>query len=100
MSRLLKSRGYFMKSLGFVLLLGFISLGAIGGCNSNNNDNPTALTENDFAEDSALRAALTSANLNGADLSGAVRCDECICPDPSIGTCNGCASVDICTGPE
>jgi hypothetical protein len=95
MSRLLKSRGYFMKSLGFVLLLGFISLGAIGGCNSNNNDNPTALTENDFAEDSALRAALTSANLNGA-----VWCDRCICADPSIGTCIGCASVDICTGPE
>ncbi len=25
-----------MKSLGFVLLLGFISLGAIGGCSDNN----------------------------------------------------------------
>jgi hypothetical protein len=31
MSRLLKSRGHFMKSLGLVLILGFISLGAIGG---------------------------------------------------------------------
>jgi hypothetical protein len=28
MSRLLNSRGYLMKSLGFVLLFGFISLGA------------------------------------------------------------------------
>ena len=35
MSRLIKSRGYFMKCLGFVLILGFISLSAIGGCGSN-----------------------------------------------------------------
>jgi len=31
---LLKPRGYLMKCLGFVLLLGFISLGAIGGCHN------------------------------------------------------------------
>ena len=37
MSRLLKSRDYVMKCLGFVLLFGFISLGAIGGCNNNNS---------------------------------------------------------------
>jgi len=35
MSRLLKSRDSLMKCLGFVLLFGFISLGAIGGCNNN-----------------------------------------------------------------
>jgi len=34
MSRLLKSQNYLMKCLGFVLLFGFISLGAIGGCNN------------------------------------------------------------------
>jgi len=34
MSRLIKSLDYLMKSLGFVLLFGFISLGAIGGCNN------------------------------------------------------------------
>ena len=34
MSRLLKSRGSLMKCLGLALLLGFISLGAIGGCNN------------------------------------------------------------------
>jgi len=35
MGRLLKSQDYLMKSLLFVLLFGFISLGAIGGCNNN-----------------------------------------------------------------
>jgi streptogramin lyase len=35
MIRSLKSRDYLMKYLGFVLLFGFISLGAIGGCNNN-----------------------------------------------------------------
>jgi len=38
MSRLLKSRDYLMKCLGFLLILGFISLGAIGGCNNNGGD--------------------------------------------------------------
>ncbi len=53
MSGLLKSRGYLMKCLGFVLLFGFISLGAIGGCNNNGGgqDGTRALTENDFAQD-------------------------------------------------
>jgi len=36
MSKALKSRDYLMKCLGFVLLFGFITLGAIGGCNNNN----------------------------------------------------------------
>jgi hypothetical protein len=35
MNRLLKSRDYLKKCLGFLLILGFISLGAIGGCNNN-----------------------------------------------------------------
>ena len=30
-----KSQDYLMTCLGFVLLLGFISLGVIGGCNNN-----------------------------------------------------------------
>jgi hypothetical protein len=51
-----------MKSLGFVLLFGFISLGAIGGCNNNNGGGQgstgatTALTENDFGTDPGLVA--------------------------------------------
>ena len=48
MDRLLKSRNYLMKCLGFVLLLGFISLGAIGGCN---NDNAKAQGEDDVEVD-------------------------------------------------
>ena len=35
MRRLIKSRNYLKKYLGFLLILGFISLGAIGGCNNN-----------------------------------------------------------------
>jgi len=60
MSRLLKSQNYLMNYLGFVLLLGFISLGAIGGCSNNNGgqDGTRALTENDFANDDNLRANL------------------------------------------
>jgi len=37
MSGLIKSQDYLMKCFGFVLLLGFISLGAIGGCNEEND---------------------------------------------------------------
>ncbi len=53
-----------MKSLGFVLLFGFISLGAIGGCSDNNGGGQgstgatTALTENDLVNDPSLRADL------------------------------------------
>jgi hypothetical protein len=58
MSRLLKSQNYLMKCLGFVLLCGFISLGAIGGCSNNNGgqDGTRVLTENDFANDTTLSA--------------------------------------------
>jgi len=58
MSRLLKSRDYLKKCLGFVLLFGFISLGAIGGCNNNGGgqDGTQALTENDFFNDPNLSA--------------------------------------------
>jgi len=38
MRRLIKSRNYLKKYLGFLLILGFISLGAIGGCNNNGGD--------------------------------------------------------------
>ena len=52
MSGLLKSRDYLMRCLGFVLLFGFISLGAIGGCNNNggggSSQDARALTERDF----------------------------------------------------
>ena len=58
---MLKSRDYLKKCLGFVLLLGFISLGAIGGCNTNNggdgsSQDTQALTEDDFANDPNLFA--------------------------------------------
>lgn len=59
-----KSRYYLMKCLGFVLLFGFISLGAIGGCSNNNSGGQattsatTALTENDFGTDLGLVANL------------------------------------------
>ena len=56
MSRLLKSRDYLVKCLGFILLLGFISLGVIGGCGNNGGDGTGALTENDFANDPGLTA--------------------------------------------
>jgi Pentapeptide repeats (8 copies) len=47
-----------MKCAGFVLLLGVISLGAIGGCNNNNGEQggTRALTENDFSEDTSISA--------------------------------------------
>jgi len=35
MIRSLKSRDYLMKCVGFIVLFGFISLGAIGGCSNN-----------------------------------------------------------------
>ncbi len=57
MSKLIKQQDYLIKSLGFLLLLGFISLGAIGGCNnSGNQNNAQVLTENDFSDDSSIFA--------------------------------------------
>ncbi len=58
MRRLLISQDYLMKCLGFVLLLGLISLGVIGGCNNNggDQDGTRALTEHDFGQDEGLRA--------------------------------------------
>jgi len=67
MSRLLKSRDYLMKLLGLVLLLGFISFGAIGGCH-NDGDQVSqviqALTENDFSKDPGLSADPSVVNPN------------------------------------
>ena len=34
----IKSRNYLKRCLGFLLILGFISLGAIGGCNNSGGD--------------------------------------------------------------
>jgi len=59
MTRVLGSRDYMIKGLGFIVLFGFISLGAIGGCSDNNSggqDGTRALTENDFANDETLSA--------------------------------------------
>ena len=38
MRRLIKSRDYLKRCLGFLLIFGFISLGAIGGCGNNGGD--------------------------------------------------------------
>lgn len=58
MKRSIKPQYNFIKCFGFVLLIVFISLGAIGGCSKGggDNNNAQALTENDFAEDSSLSA--------------------------------------------
>ena len=58
MKSLIKYRGNCIKCFGFVLLLGLISLGAIGGCSneSGGQGGTRALTEKDFASDEALRA--------------------------------------------
>lgn len=56
MNGLLKSQYHLKKCLLFVLLLGLISLGVIGGCSDNDGgQNTQALTENDFADDPTLR---------------------------------------------
>ena len=52
-------QGYIVKSVLLLSFLGIISLGLIGGCSDGGGGNdPQALTENDFAEDSSLRAEL------------------------------------------
>lgn len=58
MKSLIKFRSNCVKGFGLVLLFGFISLGAIGGCSNNNGaqGGTRALTEKDFASDEALRA--------------------------------------------
>jgi len=59
MSGLYIPPAYLKKCLLFVSLFGFIVIGSIGGCSDNNGSiKATALSENDFAEDSALRADL------------------------------------------
>jgi hypothetical protein len=51
--------GYMVKSVLFISFLFVISLGLIGGCSDGGGgNNSQALTENDFAEDSSLRANL------------------------------------------
>ena len=46
-----------MKCFGFILLLGSVSFGAIGGCSGGGGqDGSQALTENDFVEDPSLSA--------------------------------------------
>jgi len=50
-------QAYLAKSVLFITFLWIVSLGLIGGCSDDNNIiNATALTENDFAEDSSLSA--------------------------------------------
>jgi len=52
-------QGYIVKSVLFITFLCIMSLGLIGGCSDSSGGNESqALTENDFAEDSALRADL------------------------------------------
>ncbi len=51
MDRLIKARDYLMKCLGFVLLFGFISLGAIGGCNNNGSSSTVNTIRVDIIHD-------------------------------------------------
>jgi hypothetical protein len=52
-------QGYIMRAVLFISFLFVMSLGLIGGCSDGGGQNDSqALTENDFAEDSALRADL------------------------------------------
>ncbi len=52
-------QGYIVRSVLFVSFLFVMSLGLIGGCSDGGGGNDSqALTENDFAEDSALKANL------------------------------------------
>lgn len=55
-----------------------------------------------FTEADLREAILFEIDLFGADLTEsrpgrAVRCDGCECAGNSVGACNGCASVDVCT---
>ncbi len=53
------NKNYIVKSVLFISFLFIMSLGLIGGCSDGGGQNDSqALTENDFAEDSALRANL------------------------------------------
>ena len=53
----------------------------------------------DFSAADLSFAKLGGADLSGADLSFATWCNGCKCTDSSIGTCNGCPSVEeVCTG--
>jgi len=56
MYRLVDGKNYIEKSVFLLILLGIISVGAIGGCNNNNQNTFETLTENDFIENSALKA--------------------------------------------
>ncbi len=50
-------QNHIVKSVAFIMLFVFISFGTIGGCSNNGSGNSDkALTENDFAEDTYLRA--------------------------------------------
>ena len=46
----IKSRNYLKKCLGFLLILGFISLDAIGGCNNNGGDSDSIGSGPGFAQ--------------------------------------------------
>ena len=59
MSILAIKQGNIVKSAFFISFLCIMSLGLIGGCSDGEGkNNAQALTENDFAEDSSLRANL------------------------------------------
>lgn len=53
MSRLLKSPGYLMKSLGIVLLFGIISFGVIGGCDNNGGGKDLAILLGEHRQDAS-----------------------------------------------
>ena len=73
----IKSRNYLKKCLGFLLILGFISLGAIGGCNNNGGDSDSIGSGPGFAQ--PLRIAVEadgSLVVTDLGLEAVVRVDQ------------------------
>ncbi len=67
MKRLLKSRDYLMNYLGLLLLIGFISLGAIGGCNNSEgagrNESPNGSLGDSGASTTAVSSTTTCTDI-------------------------------------
>ncbi len=92
MRRLIKSRNYLKKYLGFLLILGFISLGAIGGCNNNGGDSdsigsgPGFVTPVGIALEADGSLVVTDSGLEAVVRVDQVSGDRTIISDASTGS--------------
>jgi len=88
----IKSRNYLKKCLGFLLILGFISLGAIGGCNNNGGDSdsigsgPGFVTPRGIAVEADDSLVVVDFGLNAVVRVDQVSGDRTIISDASIGS--------------